>query len=349
MLWCEPFGHTGVENLLDRSLPRMMDSYIFFHDQEPVNSIVYDELFSLAKLRGRDLTGGKIYGGPPVDLDRVPGIMVTSELGQAVDEVCQHYGWTPSYYFYHGWAALDWYRGYNRSFQLMPPEARSPTKTFMCPNRIIGGERRHRALLLYWFEKLGLMHNHVSAPMVCPETGEDIVLIANKYRDMLPDITDVVCRMSVPKFFQGEDTNVMSSCWLGNWPEVHDSLLYVVTETVFSGRRLHLTEKTFKPMALGMPFVILSTAGSLDYLRSYGFRSFDSIWSEAYDCENNDLERIRQVAQLLRDLDALSPAEKKHLWQHCLPIIKHNWTWFYHGGFEQRLWQELTSMVESWR
>jgi hypothetical protein len=32
-----------------------------------------------------------------------------------------------------------------------------------------------------------------------------------------------------------------------------------------------------------MPFVIVGTRGSLEYLRSYGFRTFEGIWDESYD------------------------------------------------------------------
>jgi hypothetical protein len=174
------------------------------------------------------------------------------------------------------------------------------------------------------------------------------MLIASRYTHQFPDILQVLAQAHLPRYFQGEDVNIMSSCWLGNWPEVHDSLMYVVTETVFSGSRLHLTEKTFKPIALGMPFVMLSTAGSLEYLKSYGFQSFGDLWSEDYDQQDNDLRRIESVAKILKDIDSLSQREKKQLWQHCLPIIKHNRDWFYRGGFEQHLWNELNAMVKSW-
>lgn len=140
----------------------------------------------------------------------------------------------------------------------------------------------------------------------------------------------------------------MRSCDMRNWSEVHDSLVYLSTETVFFGQRWHLTEKTFKPIALGMPFVLLSTVGSLEYLRSYGFQSFGHIWNEDYDLESDDPARFESVARVLKDIGALTIAEKKQLWRHCLPIIKHNWNWFYGGDFERTLWRELTDMLKSW-
>jgi hypothetical protein len=84
-----------------------------------------------------------------------------------------------------------------------------------------------------------------------------------------------------------------------------ESLLYLVTETVATGRRHHLTEKTFKPIAMGMPFVIVGTQGSLKYLRSYGFKTFGDLWDESYDDEPDDSKRIEKIAQVLKLLDGL--------------------------------------------
>jgi hypothetical protein len=137
----------------------------------------------------------------------------------------------------------------------------------------------------------------------------------------------------------------MHSCWLSLFDESADSLLYLVTETVAAGRRHHITEKTFKPIAMGMPFVVVSTAGSLNYLRKYGFQTFDSLWDESYDTETDDHVRIEKIANLLRDLDSMSVAQRQELFEQAYPIIEHNWNHFYNGGFEHLLWQELQDML----
>jgi len=153
----------------------------------------------------------------------------------------------------------------------------------------------------------------------------------------------------LPKLFAGEDTQVMTSCWLGNYAEAADSLIYVPTETVYFGDRLHITEKTFKAIALEMPFVLVAPAGSLAYLREYGFETFDGIFDESYDLETDDVKRIEAVVRLLKDLDNLSVAERNDIHQACLPIVEHNYNHFYRGGFEQILWQELQEMLNEFR
>jgi hypothetical protein len=122
-------------------------------------------------------------------------------------------------------------------------------------------------------------------------------------------------------------------------------MLYLVTETVATGRRHHLTEKTFKPIALGMPFVLVATQGSLEYLRSYGFKTFGDFWDESYDTITDDNERIEAVAKTLKDLDSLSSLEKTSLYRSMASTIKHNWDHFYGGGFEKVLWTELEDML----
>jgi hypothetical protein len=274
-----------------------------------------------------------------------PGHVIVSERGEYVEKLCAHYMWTPHYYFYHGWAALDWFRGYDRAFLIPRATDRNPTKTFMSPNRIVGGKRDHRVLFLYNVFKNGLEHNHISAPRICSQENVDITSIAQKYTCVYQDITDVFDRAQLPRMFAGEATQNMTSCWLTNFDEAQDSLVYVPTETVCFGRRTHITEKTFKAIALEMPFVLVAAAGSLAYLREYGFQTFTDVFDESYDEETDDIRRIEKVTHLLKDLNNLSVDERHRIHQACLPIVEHNYNHFYRGAFSDILWTELNQML----
>ena len=151
----------------------------------------------------------------------------------------------------------------------------------------------------------------------------------------------------LPRLFAGEDTQHMTSCWLTNFAEAQDSLVYVPTETVYFGRRLHITEKTFKAIALEMPFVLVAPAGSLEYMRSYGFKTFHNVFDESYDEERDDFLRIEKVVKLLHELNNLSIKERQQIHQACLPIVEYNYQHFYRGGFSNILWDELTTMLDS--
>jgi len=338
MFFCDPFGHTQPENLLNYGSDTVSENdYVFFHDQEPIQIQAHKLLFEKVVRSNQDL------GYPP-------GHVIVSERGQCLTQLCDIYGWQPHYYFFHGWACLDWFRGYNRSFLFEPPTVdRRPSKTFMSPNRIIGGQRDHRVLFLYHCARLGLLHNHISAPALCPAENVTIDQVAASYVSRYPDIQQVVRQIPLPRCFQGETQQLMTSCWLGNFEEAQDSLVYVPTETVYTGSRQHLTEKTFKAIALGMPFIMVAPAHSLEYLRSYGFRTFHSIWDESYDQENDDFLRLEKVAQLLHDIDNLSLHERHVLAHYAKEICVHNWNHFYHGTFENTLMQELELMLDCLR
>jgi len=198
---------------------------------------------------------------------------------------------------------------------------------------------------LYHVFKQQLEHNHISAPRVCVYENVDIVDIAKKYNNIYPDIEQVFRTAELPRLFAGEETQQMASCWLTNFTEAQDSLVYVPTETVYFGRRLHITEKTFKAIALEMPFVLMAPAGSLEYLRSYGFKTFDSVFDESYDQETDDRLRVEKVVKLLKDLDSLSVKEREQIHRACVPLVEHNFHHFYQGGLTGILWPELQNML----
>jgi len=215
----------------------------------------------------------------------------------------------------------------------------------MSPNRIVAGKRDHRVLFLYNIFKHGLEHNHISAPRICPVENIDIASIAQKYTNVYQDISAVFEQAQLPRTFAGEDTQRMTSCWLTNFDEAADSLVYVPTETVYFGRRTHLTEKTFKAIALEMPFVLVAPVGSLEYMRSYGFRTFSDVFDESYDDETDDILRVEKVTRLLKELDGLSVRERQQIHRACLSAVEHNYEHFYGSGLEKILWQELQDML----
>jgi hypothetical protein len=351
MFYCDPPGHTQPEHLFNHgSNDPCENDYIYFHDQEPVDLDLYQALFDRVVEKGTGGIGWQLTDDKWVKLFDLPkqiGHVVVSEQGEYVDRLCKQYGWTAHYYFYHAWACQDWFRGYDKSFLIDRARTRQPTKTFLCPNRIIGGLRDHRVLFLYHLFRMGLDHNHISAPKICPVENVDILTIAQRYYNTYPDILQVLTQTNLPMLFSGETTQQMSSYHLTNFDEAADSLVYVPTETVFFGRRLHLTEKTFKAIALEMPFVLLAPAGSLAYLREYGFKTFDHVFDESYDLEVDDLKRIEKVAKLLKSLDNLTPAERLDIHRACVDVVEHNYQHFYHGGLSQHLWAELTGMLNN--
>ena len=347
MHWFDPFGSVKFDDIM--SLPKvgwsaenpMQDpkaKHFLFWDQEPLHpDTVNDTLPAFCKL----------YFGQRH--------LITSERDSlAVRDACATYGFQPHYYFFHGWAALDWFRGYDRTFLMPPPEQRRITHTMLMPNRIVAGRRQHRLILFYNFLKKHLNFKNclISFPAVCPGENLPIEAAVQPLQNIYPDISAIVsCKENdsfngLPLQFQNETDHPMSSCWLDLFNEGASSLLYLVTETLAQGQRLHLTEKTFKPICMRMPFVLAGTQGSLRYLRSYGFRTFSHVWDESYDDEPNDVLRMERIASLIVSLDELPRSAKQELFFECLETVEHNYRHFYDGTFERILWRELTDMME---
>jgi hypothetical protein len=330
--WFDPFGSIKFEDLCSKpAVPwdTRAVRYLFW-DQEPLHKQSVDQTLS----QFTKMYNGKFH-------------IITSEYSSANVDYVQHtYGFQPHYYFFHGWAALDWFRGYNRSFLMPHPNQRSITKTFIAPNRIIAGQREHRLLMLYHMFKNKLYNNWISCPETCPAENISIYNAVSQLTHIYPDIESVFASTIFPKCFPGESDSPMHSCWLSLFDESAESLLYVVTETVATGQRQHLTEKIFKPICLNMPFVVVGTAGSLNYLKRYGFKTFGHLWDESYDSETDDIQRIEKIGRLLKDLDLLSMQEKQNLFDQATAVTQHNFDHFYGGGFENILWAELTAMLE---
>jgi hypothetical protein len=356
--WCEPFGKTGPGSLINYGSDDLVEhNYTLLWDQEPIHLNIHmptfeqvitnnQELHFICYKRNR-LNQLAIDAGynKPLNANRRVGSIITSERdSDTVDAVCEKFGWRSYYYFFHGWAALDWYRGYDKTFLIQPWTERTIKKTFLAPNRIVAGEREHRLEMLYWIFKLGMDNNHISCPAVCPAENIAILDAVQPLKNKYPDIETVFAEQSLPRNFEGETDHPMHSCWLSLFDQSAESLLYLVTETVATGRRHHLTEKTFKPIAMGMPFVIVGTQGSLRYLRSYGFKTFGDLWDESYDDEPDDHKRIEKIAHTLKLLDGLEE-HRQDIFESAREIVEHNWNHFYGGGFERILWQELKDML----
>lgn len=334
MFFCDPPGRSDPDSLFNYGQELEVEKdYVFFHDQEPVHLDLHKPLFDNVVTRNHDIK----------PLPR--GHVVLSELGEFAEALQTEYGWQTHYYFYHGWACQDWFRGYDKTFLISRARDRNPTQTFMSPNRIIGGKRDHRVLFLYNVFKHGLGQNHISAPRTCQYEGVDISSIAQKYTNVYQDISTVFDQAQLPRLFEGEEQQKMTSCWLSNFTEAADSLIYVPTETVYFGRRSHITEKTFKAIALEMPFVLVAPAGSLEYMRRYGFKTFGNVFDESYDTETDDILRVEKITKLLKDLDNLSLKERQEIHRACLPVVEHNYNHFYAGGLTNILWQELNQML----
>jgi len=98
----------------------------------------------------------------------------------------------------------------------------------------------------------------------------------------------------------------------------------IVLETHFDADQsggAFLTEKTFKPIKHGQPFVIVGAPGSLAALRSLGYRTFDHVIDNSYDLETNNTQRWIKIKAAIAKIKS----QPMHDWfVSCLDDVKHN-------------------------
>lgn len=127
-----------------------------------------------------------------------------------------------------------------------------------------------------------------------------------------------------PYHVDGADSDVHNDHGLVNTDLYTQSWCHIIVETMMdadgSGGSF-LTEKTYKCIKYGQPFVIIGTAGSLAQLRDNGYRTFDTVIDSSYDTIQDTTERYLRIRNLLRDLRGrLGPA----WYQQCQADIAHN-------------------------
>lgn len=341
--WFDPFGSVQYKDMVSKPVVQHVMSgtphpyaRIIMWDQEP--------LIRQNLMQFMDQFNKNFQPNLPGTLQTKPTILrlVTSEYNSdCVQWAYDTYGLEMDYYFFHGWAALDWYRGYNRTSLAQKFAERKPFNTFLCPNNIIGGERRHRIEMLQQFVDRGLLDkNLISFPDVCPYEGQSLQLLCAKYDLDFP-------KVRLPLMIDNGSGYAAQSHRIDLWDQANNSLIHVVTETVYRGNKNHLTEKTFKPIVMQQPFIVQSCKGSLEYLRRYGFRTFSDFWDESYD-EADDAVRTYEIGKVLQDINSMSQKEKAQLQTAVNSTVEHNYQWFYGEEFEKILWNELTTMIKKW-
>ena len=120
----------------------------------------------------------------------------------------------------------------------------------------------------------------------------------------------------------------------------------IILETLFDDSRNHLTEKTLRPIACGRPFILAGTPGSLEYLRSYGFKTFNGLIDETYDTIADPAERLTCIVNEMKRISNLSKHDKKILWTELYKISGYNKCRFFSNEFHNDIVNEYVSNVD---
>ena len=100
-----------------------------------------------------------------------------------------------------------------------------------------------------------------------------------------------------------------------------DTCFSLVTETVFDYPYSFRTEKIWKPIAIGHPFIVAANAGYYRDIRNLGFQTFGHVIDESFDSIDNNLDRQARIAMVVKDLCQQDLAS---FLDECYNVCKYN-------------------------
>jgi hypothetical protein len=287
------------------------NTFVFF-DQEPF----YTKLL------------GKIF--PTSELIRCKGkkFFVTSEISNELTTFLNVINYKSIYYFFHAVAANQWYRTYRAS----PPDFKQPiSHAFISYNNLASTFRSHRIdLLSRLYSKNLINQGLVSFNSPGISSLEKAVYSFAEFPDKSKEIFEQQ-KHNLSQTLIIDCDNIQGSLSATiDLDNCRKSFVQIVTETVYYQDKLHLTEKVFKPIVAGQPFLLLAAPNNLKYLKSYGFKTFGDYWDENYDSMSDPGDRMNAVVNITEQLCNKPLAELEDMRRDMQDILLHNYNHFYY-------------------
>ena len=106
-----------------------------------------------------------------------------------------------------------------------------------------------------------------------------------------------------------EDMYVKRYLFNNEWGEIYlepkpylDTYFSLVTETTFDYQYSFRTEKIWKPIAIGHPWIAAGNAGYYRDMQNLGFKTFGHLIDESFDSIDVPLDRCARIAEVVEDL-----------------------------------------------
>jgi hypothetical protein len=356
VMYLLPYGSTQPENLecltdnLDELEKEMTSGgrfptleegpFFIFYDQEPIYGEYNYKLFDHIQHN---------YIGPYI-------LISTEKNSKQLDAISKRYMWPTVYYFHHIFAAHDWFRGSALDKALVAPADRKLKKKYITFNRLTSSARVYRSLFISELIKRNILdQGYVSYNDVCPDGGsykENLLDGVNKglYPESLAnDAIENISKVPLPLRIDYKDREFIpnSSFKLSATAQTQESFVYVVTETCYWEEKCHLTEKIFKPIVSRMPFILVGCAHNLEYLRSYGFKTFGQWWDESYDEIEDPILRMQAIGDVLEEISSYSLEELEIMLTEMIPVLEHNYNLFNSQELLDTAWNEFETNIKA--
>jgi hypothetical protein len=303
-----------------------MENTCYYFDQEPIHTDSVNNLtiFTSSKLLQ---------------------LLANSEISHTKKYLCQEHNYQNWYYFFHGFAALDWYQD-GRYFDQQIDWSRP----YITLNRLHTNDRSYRLNLVARLADQQLLdRGHVSLHLGHTEYGtwqQELISPDTRLSDTAREL--IAQHLEHPLTLDCETSTGSLSANFGHQEfELWKSgLWHIVTETVFYHDKLHLTEKIFKPIVAQRPFMLVAAPGNLAYLKSYGFQTFDQWIDESYDNIQDPDQRLQAIVDQTQRLSAMSDSDLREMHQEMQTVLEHNFDHLW-SGFRHLIVDELVNNFET--
>ncbi len=315
------------------------------HDQEPLNYNLYSQ--SDFYPTGPDQFHGKLDNSKVNDLianmhfrslvalpfngnDQV--LLCHSEKNSEEIKLFEQNHFVGVYYWSHALIARDWFR-YANLDPALTVDFNHIDKDFLIYNRAWTGTREYR---LTFVEMLLNQDLQKFCHTTFNQTDSGIHYTNHVFSNQNLSIG----RNDLEHYFAPNTVDASSSADY-NSKDYAQTAIEIVLETLFDDQRQHLTEKALRPIACGRPFMLAATANSLQYLRDYGFETFDGLIDESYDTVADPKLRLQMIVKEMKRLSSLDADSKLKLWQQAYQIAARNKKLFFSEHWHNRIVSEF--------
>ena len=92
-----------------------------------------------------------------------------------------------------------------------------------------------------------------------------------------------------------------------------NSFMSILTESSPMGPGCYVSEVVFKAIVFMHPFMIIGQPRTLEVLRHWGFDTFDDVFDNSYDLEEDMFKRIEMVIEQMEIINQLTPEELQQI------------------------------------
>ena len=184
-----------------------------------------------------------------------------------------------------------------------------------------GRLRAHRKWMLERMRMCGLLEQSLytcleqrAAPsgglQIFNSQGQDLMFEVETIKYLPPQYEYLTYQNNIGKHDVGKDgTYAKYKLFDNEWGEVYiapdpyiDTYFSLVTETVFNTQYSFRTEKIWKAILMGHPWICVANSGFYRDMKLLGFKTFDSLIDESFDTIEHRRDRLERISQTIEDL-----------------------------------------------